>query len=488
MLQDPSDVTNTLLYHVSLQLQSLAVTSTSPTTISSASQPPQRFAPPPLAVTVNKFWFTSLAMSLVAALFAITVYPWLREYKTASRFTTEEGVLMREMRQRSLYKWGVPLIISSIPLLLEIAVILFLTGLSQLLSSLSYAVFLPFATFLYVSLVFFGFTLSAPMFFSTCPYKSPTSFAILYLSKALLWMLAFLFCVCIGAPVLLCAEIVATAFRCIPSWGQTVDAWKIMLSIRFWAFAAWLLSPVFGISMGRRFFGGEYWAYRERAALADRDKNELYASTLSWARKFLPKKYHGDLMRCYDSLPRRIQFMTAVRWIAHALHTESTGLILREGTAINPSLLKRIDKGFADQYLGILKRTIPSTWPGDGKEEQEWGPSLLLALHTIAKKKLTSDDDFIHAYAETLLDFQHSQISDTATFVRELESDHPGTRLPTVLLFDCSQSRHEILKGIGEDSCVSLRTPPDGLCALRRLEGHAVADTRTVPGAQGTDL
>ena len=125
-------------------------------------------------------------------------------------------------------------------------------------------------------------------------------------------------------------------------------------------------------------------------------------------------------MRCYDSLPQNVQpeFIREMQFIVCALHAESTGWIPRKGKEIKHSP-RKTDKGSADQYLGILKRTIPSTWPGNGKEEQQWGPSLLLALHTIAKKKLTSDDDFIHAYAETLLDLQHSQVSDTATFVRE---------------------------------------------------------------------
>ena len=430
-------------------------TVTSPTTQPQASSP----MPTMLAVSVNQLWMTSLAMSLVAALFAITVYPWLREYKALSRFNPDEGLLLRELRQRALYTWGVPQLISLIPLLLEVAVIMFLVGLAELLNSLSYEVFLPFSCFLAVALVLFAFTLLAPFFYPTCPYKSPTSFAILYLAKSVAWLIIFLLCICVGAPVVLSAKIISVALRRFSSLGPVADAWETRLSIGFWMLAAKCLQPVFKFSMGRRYFGGEFWASREREALSIRSSNgnngDLYASALSSARKCLPKDRQEDLMSCFYSLPPRVQLTVAVAWIAHALHTDSVGLMLREGTAVNSTLLRQINETFSDSYLSILTNILPSTWPGQDLE-RVCTPSMLLVLHTIIMR-VPLPEHRLRWYTTRLMDLRRSQQDPSqqegrTAFYRDLGDDRVDVRMPTTLLFEYNEHHPEALDDNGEYS------------------------------------
>ena len=156
--------------------------STINTTISSLLTAPS-FVPPTSARWINALFFFSLVLSLASALFGILAKQWLREYLkwNSPLAAPRENVLVRQIRFENWEAWNVETVIWSIPVLLELAMILFLAGIVILLWTLDN--FVAISTTI-LSAVFLGiaaaFTI-LPIFVKRCPYKSPTAWALLRL-------------------------------------------------------------------------------------------------------------------------------------------------------------------------------------------------------------------------------------------------------------------------------------------------------------------
>ncbi|KAF9063427.1 hypothetical protein BDP27DRAFT_238751 [Rhodocollybia butyracea] len=94
-------------------------------------------APPtPASVRINAFWFLSLTISLATVLLGILCKQWLREYQKDASVSHHLALELRQMRLESLQRWGVPGILNVLPLLLQLALVLFFAGLLDLLWSL----------------------------------------------------------------------------------------------------------------------------------------------------------------------------------------------------------------------------------------------------------------------------------------------------------------------------------------------------------------
>ncbi|KZV90718.1 hypothetical protein EXIGLDRAFT_648927, partial [Exidia glandulosa HHB12029] len=105
-----------------------------------ATSSPQPSSP---ARWINGLWFTSLFFSLVAAFLCILVKQWLDEYKARTRASSQNPKHWSRRRAfyfRAIDSWGVPVIISLLPLLLHAALFLFFAGMVVLLWSLNRAV------------------------------------------------------------------------------------------------------------------------------------------------------------------------------------------------------------------------------------------------------------------------------------------------------------------------------------------------------------
>lgn len=171
---------------MSAQLESFTnsagfVNSTTPAFQSTTS----RFMPSPAARWINTLWFLSLVFSLAAALFGILAKQWLREYMkwNDSLGTPRDNILVRQIRFEAWNEWNVPATISAIPALLELALIMFLAGLLVFLWTIDIvvAIVITVAVTIFLGLAIY-FTI-APVFWRRCPYKSPTSWAIVILLR-----------------------------------------------------------------------------------------------------------------------------------------------------------------------------------------------------------------------------------------------------------------------------------------------------------------
>ncbi|ESK84867.1 hypothetical protein Moror_14936, partial [Moniliophthora roreri MCA 2997] len=123
--EDPADTTVTLLTKlISVQVNG----------IQSVSLEPTPFKPDASSVRINVFWFLSLIFSLTSALFGLLCKQWVREHQrdTTTR-TPGEALALRQLRRDSFEKWGVSSFLSALPILLEVALLLFFVGVLDLL-------------------------------------------------------------------------------------------------------------------------------------------------------------------------------------------------------------------------------------------------------------------------------------------------------------------------------------------------------------------
>jgi hypothetical protein len=127
-------------------------------------------------VRVNVCWFVSLLLSLVVALFGIFLKQWMRSYiKWTDVTPDQEAVVVRQFRYRSLETWRLAAILALLPTLLQLSVIIFLSGLLVFLSSLDRTV--AIVMFALTSIAFFlvAAVTFLPVVSWTCPYRSPLS-------------------------------------------------------------------------------------------------------------------------------------------------------------------------------------------------------------------------------------------------------------------------------------------------------------------------
>ncbi|PSS38104.1 hypothetical protein PHLCEN_2v84 [Hermanssonia centrifuga] len=178
--QDNSQAAVDVLSRISTQLGGLTinqvfVNSTEPPL---ASLPP--FIPSPVMVSINVLWFLSLVLNLSAALLGMLAKQWLREYLKWDSVLSppQENVRLRQLRFQAWNDWGITTKISAIPALLEIALVLFFAGIITFLwtlhQTLAIIVSLTISIFLLIAFIVTIF----PAFSHSCPYKSPSGWAV----------------------------------------------------------------------------------------------------------------------------------------------------------------------------------------------------------------------------------------------------------------------------------------------------------------------
>jgi hypothetical protein len=127
-------------------------------------------------VRVNICWFVSLLLSLFVALFGIFLKQWMRAYMKWTDVTPErEAVAIRQFRYRSLETWRLQAILALLPTLLQLSVILFLSGLLVFLWHINQMLADAMAVLLSIAFVLVAAVTFLPVITWTCPYRSPLS-------------------------------------------------------------------------------------------------------------------------------------------------------------------------------------------------------------------------------------------------------------------------------------------------------------------------
>ena len=163
------------------------------TQLNNASMPayaPQPFAAEQPYVVANALFFASLAILLVTSLLAILVKGWVRDfnhnlppYKLAAKRAKE-----REYRFRGLIAYKMPEIVASLPILTQLALILFCIGLLIYLNQTDVHIMVATGCILALGLAFYLLTTIIALYDSSAPFPSPLS---RFLSHITRWMTRF---------------------------------------------------------------------------------------------------------------------------------------------------------------------------------------------------------------------------------------------------------------------------------------------------------
>ncbi|EEB90539.1 hypothetical protein MPER_11237 [Moniliophthora perniciosa FA553] len=195
---NPADTTVTLLtYLITVQASGSQVTSFDPT----------RFKSDASSIRINVFWFLSLILSLTSALFDLLCKQWVREHQRDTTIRTPgEALALRRVRRDSFEKWGASSFLSTLPILLEVALLLFFVGVLDLLWNrhrVPFAVWfvvIPFNAGLYSvtallptltvprnqrsDIEYRGFSRLSYQFI--CPYKAPQAWLVYQFSSTII--------------------------------------------------------------------------------------------------------------------------------------------------------------------------------------------------------------------------------------------------------------------------------------------------------------
>lgn len=172
------DPTIAVLQQISSQLASFSINPpfiNSTQTFSTArAQNASTVLPVPLwAVWLNALWFSGLIISLSSASIGIMVKQWLNEYSSGVSGTSRPAARVRQYRLNNLRTWRVEDIIGVIPVLLQLALALFLSGMLILLWTLHDTVAAIASTLIALLAVFTVTTTLLPLVDHKCTYLTP---------------------------------------------------------------------------------------------------------------------------------------------------------------------------------------------------------------------------------------------------------------------------------------------------------------------------
>ncbi|KAL1936832.1 hypothetical protein VTO73DRAFT_7138, partial [Trametes versicolor] len=166
-----------VLQQISSQLASFSIqhpfvnsTQPSSTTRTNANTPPPVLR---WAVWLNALWFSGLILSLSSASVGIMVKQWLNEYSSGVSGTSRPVARVRQYRLNNLRTWRVEDIIGFIPILLQLALALFLSGMLILLWTLHETVAAIASTLVGLLAVFTVATTILPLINHECSYLTP---------------------------------------------------------------------------------------------------------------------------------------------------------------------------------------------------------------------------------------------------------------------------------------------------------------------------
>ncbi|SJL04778.1 uncharacterized protein ARMOST_08148 [Armillaria ostoyae] len=170
---DYAAMSASLLYETVLIQRAIAngspVNSISPSPLN----PTIAFVPATTDVWVNGLWFTSLFLSLTTALVAVLVKQWLHHYVALPSGTPRDRSFTRQFRYAGFQKWHVQVIIGLLPVLMHLALAIFLSGLVIFLHPLRAA--LSWIICAGTILVYTAYVVATilPILFPQCPYRTP---------------------------------------------------------------------------------------------------------------------------------------------------------------------------------------------------------------------------------------------------------------------------------------------------------------------------
>jgi len=173
-----------MLAQISRQISSIA-----PQTVIPSSPPPPypTFITSSSDVRVNVFWFMALVFSLSAALLAILVQQWVRDYMHVFQRYSDplKSARLRQYLHEGSEKWYMPVVAEAVPGLLHVSLFLFFVGLGDFVLNINATV--GFSTIVPIGIcgLLYILAIFAPVIYPQSPYQNSFSGLAWYLLQRL---------------------------------------------------------------------------------------------------------------------------------------------------------------------------------------------------------------------------------------------------------------------------------------------------------------
>jgi hypothetical protein len=138
---------------------------------------PAKFSPPEHIVVVNALFYASLGVMILAALIAMLIKSWVREFDRGLRAMSlpEQRAKTREFRYLGMERWKLPEMVGVLPLLIQISLLLFAIGIVLFLFNISGPSFGVTTAIFGVGVLYYTITTSISIFVTSSPFHSPLS-------------------------------------------------------------------------------------------------------------------------------------------------------------------------------------------------------------------------------------------------------------------------------------------------------------------------
>ena len=176
---DPADTSTAYLGAILKTLQN-------PGSAGDSTAPPAWTGPDPADVTVSILLYTSLSTSLLAAFLAMLGKQWLNRYARHQGGSTAERCKDRQRKLNGLQRWPFRIVIESLPVLLQLSLLLFGAALSRILWDVNRVVASVVGGFTAYGVLFYACIVIAGTFSYECPFQTPLSLILRSLGVNLL--------------------------------------------------------------------------------------------------------------------------------------------------------------------------------------------------------------------------------------------------------------------------------------------------------------
>ena len=165
--EDPTDVIRDILIYQTLMMRNASLGPYEPST----------FSPAGYIVTVNVLFFASLGLMLLAAFIAMLIKNWIREFDRGLRgmSISEQRAKTREFRYRGLLYWKLSEMVALLPILIQISLLLFSSGLTLFLFYIDLLASTIAASILGIGVLFYATTTTISVVITSSPFRSPLS-------------------------------------------------------------------------------------------------------------------------------------------------------------------------------------------------------------------------------------------------------------------------------------------------------------------------
>ena len=169
---DPNDMTAAYLRAILLTLNNSAIPGELPNPPAPWSGPPQEI------VVVTSLLYASLLMSLLAAFVAMLGKQWLNRYLRDTGGSMAERCGDRQRKRNGIEKWPFEIFVESLPVMLQLALLLLAIGLSRYMWTINTSVAYTLLGLTAFGVGFFLLVIVAGTSSYECPFQTPASLAL----------------------------------------------------------------------------------------------------------------------------------------------------------------------------------------------------------------------------------------------------------------------------------------------------------------------